>query len=46
MDLSRRAVLRTARLVLRPVAEQDAATIVAGIGQLHVSRFLTVVPHP
>lgn len=46
MDITGRAILRTARLVLRPVGLHDAAPIIAGIGQLKVSRFLSVVPHP
>lgn len=46
MDISRRAVLTTARLVLRPVGPEDAAAVIEGVGQLAVSRFLTVVPHP
>ncbi|MEZ5797416.1 MAG: GNAT family N-acetyltransferase [Paracoccaceae bacterium] len=46
MDICRRAVLRTARLRLRPVTEQDAQAVIAGVGRLHVSRWLSVVPHP
>ena len=46
MDLSGRAILLTARLVLRPVEAQDATPAIAGVGQLHVSMFLAVVPHP
>ncbi len=41
-----RDILRTARLMLRPVAAEDASAIIAGVGQLAVSRFLSVVPHP
>lgn len=37
---------RTARLALRPVAASDEAAVVAGIDDLDVSRWLSVVPHP
>lgn len=37
---------RTARLALRPVAAADEAAVVAGVGDLAVSRWLAVVPHP
>lgn len=40
------ATLATERLILRPLAERDVGAIVAGIGDLEVSRWLTVVPHP
>jgi len=36
----------TARLVLRPVGPEDEAAVIAGVGQLAVSRYLAVVPHP
>ena len=39
-------VLRTARLVLRPLSPDDAAAIVAGVGDWDVAKWLTVVPHP
>lgn len=41
-----RAQLQTARLHLRPIAASDEAAIVAGIGDLEVSRWLSRVPHP
>jgi RimJ/RimL family protein N-acetyltransferase len=41
-----RAHLQTARLTLRPVAANDQAAIVSGIGDLDVSRWLSRVPHP
>ncbi|MBL9050921.1 MAG: GNAT family N-acetyltransferase [Tabrizicola sp.] len=41
-----RAVLRTARLLLRPVQAEDAHAVIAGVGNLKASRYLTVVPHP
>jgi RimJ/RimL family protein N-acetyltransferase len=37
---------RTARLALRPVVATDEAAVVAGVGDLAVSRWLAVVPHP
>lgn len=37
---------RTARLALRPVAASYEAAVVAGIDDLEVSRWLSVVPHP
>ena len=37
---------RTARLALRPVAASDEVAVVAGIDDLDVSRWLSVVPHP
>jgi RimJ/RimL family protein N-acetyltransferase len=46
MDPIQRHILRTVRLGLRPVAAEDASAIIAGVGQLAVSRYLTVVPHP
>lgn len=46
MDPIHRVTLRTPRLHLRPVVAEDAAAVIAGVGQLAVSRFLTVVPHP
>lgn len=38
--------IETARLVLRPVAAEDEASVVAGLSGLEVSRWLAVVPHP
>ncbi|WP_395542834.1 GNAT family N-acetyltransferase [Neotabrizicola sp. sgz301269] len=46
MDLSNRAVLRTARLELRPLRQEDAPAVIDGVGRLSVSRYLSVVPHP
>jgi RimJ/RimL family protein N-acetyltransferase len=37
---------RTARLTLRPVVSDDEAAVVAGVGDLAVSGWLAVVPHP
>jgi RimJ/RimL family protein N-acetyltransferase len=37
---------QTARLRLRPVAASDEAAVVAGAGDLAVSGWLAVVPHP
>ncbi|HLQ17407.1 MAG TPA: GNAT family N-acetyltransferase [Tabrizicola sp.] len=37
---------RTERLTLRPVAATDEAAVVAGVGDLAVSGWLAVVPHP
>jgi [ribosomal protein S5]-alanine N-acetyltransferase len=42
----RRAVLRTARLVLRPVVAADEAAIVAAIDDIAISGWLSTVPHP
>ncbi|WP_338547982.1 GNAT family N-acetyltransferase [Roseovarius phycicola] len=39
-------VIRTERLVLRPLCAEDAARITSLIGSLDVSRWLTTVPHP
>jgi RimJ/RimL family protein N-acetyltransferase len=39
-------VIRTRRLTLRPLRESDLDDIVAGIGDLPVSRMLSRVPHP
>jgi RimJ/RimL family protein N-acetyltransferase len=39
-------VIRTDRLVLRPLVDADAPGIARLIGTLDVSRWLTVVPHP
>ncbi|NBZ86912.1 GNAT family N-acetyltransferase [Stagnihabitans tardus] len=36
----------TPRLTLRPVAPQDQAPVVAGLNDLAVSGWLSVVPHP
>ncbi len=41
-----RAHLQTARLTLRPVAAHDQAAIVAGLGDLAVSSWLSRAPHP
>ncbi len=38
--------LSTKRLTLRPVAQSDRAAVIAGVGDLAVSRWLSVVPHP
>ena len=38
--------LTTKRLTLRPVEERDRAPVVAGVGDLAVSRWLSKVPHP
>jgi RimJ/RimL family protein N-acetyltransferase len=38
--------LRTARLVLRPVAGQDEAVVVATLNDVSVSGWLAVVPYP
>lgn len=38
--------LESKRLTYRPVAEGDRAAVVAGIGDLSVSRWLAKVPHP
>jgi RimJ/RimL family protein N-acetyltransferase len=46
MDQTRRHILQTPRLHLRPVAPEDASAIIAGVGDLAVSRYLSVVPHP
>ena len=39
-------VIETERLVLRPLEVRDASAIARLIGNLAVSRWLTVVPHP
>jgi len=41
-----RPVIVTARLVLRPLRPSDAPDMVAGAGDLDVSRMLARVPHP
>lgn len=41
-----RAVIRTARLHLRPVADRDKASVLAGLNDLGVSGWLSVVPYP
>ncbi|MGL4235798.1 GNAT family N-acetyltransferase [Tabrizicola sp.] len=46
MDHARRAVLRTARLVLRPVAASDESAVVSAIDDLAISGWLSKVPHP
>ena len=38
--------IETPRLTLRPVTPDDRAAVVAGIGNLEVSRWLAVVPYP
>ena len=38
--------LTTRRLTLRPVSAHDRAAVVAGVGDLAVARWLSVVPHP
>ncbi len=40
------ATLRTARLVLRPLAGGDEAACVAALGDLETARWLRPVPHP
>lgn len=39
-------VLRTSRLVLRPLSPDDAPAIVEGVGDWDVAKWLAVVPHP
>ena len=39
-------VLRTPRLTLRPLNEDDADAIVSGVGNYDVSKWLAVVPYP
>lgn len=39
-------VLRTPRLTLRPLNEDDADAIVRGVGNFDVSKWLAVVPYP
>ncbi|MDQ2068158.1 GNAT family N-acetyltransferase [Xinfangfangia sp. CPCC 101601] len=46
MDMLHRAVLRTARLELRPLRADDSNFVIASVGRLMVSRYLSVVPHP
>ena len=41
-----RAVVRTARLCLRPLAAGDEAALVAAINDFEVARWLYFVPHP
>ena len=38
--------LKTRRLILRPLKDSDAEDIVRGVGNLEVSKWLLVVPHP
>lgn len=38
--------IESRRLVLRPVEARDRETVIAGVGDLAVSRWLSVVPHP
>lgn len=44
--MSRRTRLRTARLDLRPLTAGDEAAVVAGLNDLAVTRWLSVVPWP
>lgn len=39
-------ILRSERLVLRPVVEADIPAIVAGLDDFEVTQYLTRVPHP
>jgi RimJ/RimL family protein N-acetyltransferase len=39
-------VIRTPRLTLRPLTDQDTEAIVTGIGNFDVSKWLAVVPYP
>lgn len=39
-------ILRTPRLVLRPLQDDDAEAIVRGVGNFDVSKWLAVVPYP
>lgn len=39
-------ILRTPRLTLRPLTDQDTDALVAGVGNYDVSRWLAVVPYP
>jgi RimJ/RimL family protein N-acetyltransferase len=39
-------MLRTPRLTLRPLTEEDADAIVQGVGNYDVSKWLAVVPYP
>lgn len=38
--------IHTARLTLRPLRPEDAATLTALVGDLDVAQWLTLVPHP
>jgi RimJ/RimL family protein N-acetyltransferase len=38
--------LATPRLTLRPLAAEDEADVIAGVGDIAVSGWLSVVPHP
>ena len=40
------AVLRTARLMLRPLARTDAGAVIATLDDLDTARWLRPVPHP
>lgn len=40
------AVLRTARLVLRPLGPADAGAVIATLNDLETARWLRPVPHP
>lgn len=46
MDSTCRAVLQTARLVLRPVVASDGHAIVTAIDDIEISGWLSTVPHP
>src|SRR5690348_11291946 len=41
-----RPVIRTRRLILRPLAGTDVADMVAAVGDFEVSRMLATAPHP
>lgn len=38
--------LTTERLILRPLKDSDAKDVAKGVGDLDISRWLLVVPHP
>ena len=47
MDLhAENVTLRTARLILRPPVVADREAVVAGLNDLEVTQWLSVVPHP
>ncbi len=39
-------ILRTPRLILRPLKDSDARSVAENINNLNISRWLLVVPHP
>lgn len=41
-----RAVIKTARLTLRPLSDADEKNVVAGIGDYGIACWLTTAPHP